>query len=512
MNRPGKVYLVGAGPGDPELLTLRGRRRLAAADVVLHDYLASEQLLRHAPLHAERVCFGSSHRGKTWTQTQINERMVSEALSGKTVVRLKGGDPSIFGRLAEEVEACRQAGLAFEVVPGVTTATAAGAYSGVTLTDRDKASCVTFITGQEQPRKPEDQTLDFGALAATPGTLVLYMAAANAAGWSGRLLEAGKPAQTPVAIIRRCSLPDQTTRLTTLGEIAGIADQEGLRPPLIAIIGEVARETAVSAWFTHRPLFGQTVVVTRPADQSEAMADRLRDAGARVLLQPTITIGPPDSWAAVDVAIDRLGKADFVVFSSRNGVEAFLSRMRHRGIDARGFGAARIAAIGPATAASLAEWRLRADLAPSEYRAEALAAELAPQVSGKQVLLVRASRGREVLAEELAKAGAIVEQVVAYHSSDIVSADDEVLTELAAGRVDWITATSSAIARAAARLLGEAIEQGRGVGKPARFAAISPLTAEALAAAGQHAEAIAEVYTADGVVDAILAATGGGTG
>lgn len=504
--QPGTVYLVGAGPGDPELITLRGKRRIEVADVVLHDYLASDELLAFAPLSATRVCLGDPRRGKTWPQTKINERIVEEALAGNTVVRLKGGDPTVFGRLAEEIAACRSAGLRFEIVPGVSTAVAAGAYAGLTLTDRDKASCVTFVTGHEQAGKQDDDALDFPRLAATPGTLVVYMAAANAGRWSTRLVAAGKPPSTPVAIVRRCSLPDQTTTLTTLDQLESLGETGTLKPPLIAVVGEVSAPDGVSAWFTERPLFGKTVVVTRPIDQVKKMANRLRDAGARVLVQPTIEITAPESWSEVDHAIDHLSEYHTVAFSSRNGVDWFFRRLKSRGFDARCFGRANLATIGPATAEALAFWKLRPDIVPDEYRAEALVEELRREVSDEKVLLVRASRGREVLREQLTAAGATVDQVVVYQSRDLTVADDAVLEEIAGGRVDWITATSSAIARSCVTLFGDSLEQAKLAGKAPRVAAISPLTADALAGVGWEADAVASTFTADGVVDAILAA------
>ncbi|MEQ8846640.1 uroporphyrinogen-III C-methyltransferase [Botrimarina sp.] len=501
----GRVFLVGAGPGDPGLLTLEGARRMGQADVVLYDYLANDALLRHAPPHAERVCLGRHGRGKVWSQQQINERMVAEALAGRIVVRLKGGDPSVFGRLAEEIAACRDAGVPFAIVPGVTTATAAGAYAGLAITDRDHASCVALVTGHQRADGQESGTADFDRLAGFPGTLVVYMGVTTAPDWSRRLIDAGKPADTRATIVRRCSLPDQQTIHTTLGELAEVLAPGRIRPPLVVVVGEVAGANAAD-WFTARPLFGQTVVVTRPAQQNDAMAQRLADLGARVLLQPAIEIAQPGDLTPLDAAIRELPRYDWVVFSSRNGVDALLTRMSQLGSDARAFGAARVAAIGPATAEALAEWRLTSDLTPAEYRAEALAAELRHGARGKRVLLIRASRGREVLAESLAEAGAEVSQVVAYESRDVATADPAVLEEIAAGRVDWITATSSAIAHSSVRLFGDSIAAAPA--KP-RWAAISPLTAGALAAEGNQAEAVATEYTADGVVDALLAAESG---
>lgn len=499
----GRVYLVGAGPGDPELLTLAGARRLREADVVLYDYLANDALLRHASPAAESVCLGRHGAGKLWTQDEINARMIAEARAGRTVVRLKGGDPSVFGRIAEEIAALTSAGVQFEIVPGVTTAVAAGAYAGVTITDRDHASCVALVTGHDRSDDDPSGTADFAKLAAFPGTLVVYMGVTNAPEWSRRLMEAGKPPETPVTIVRRCSLPDQQTVHGTLGELPTILAPKKMRPPLVVVIGDVAGADDEANWFTRRPLFGKTVVNTRPAGQGGAMTQRLEDLGARVIEHPVIEITRPDDLAPLDGAIDRLAEYAWVVFSSRNGVDALLERMHERGRDARSFGAAKLAAIGPATAESLGAWRLCADLVPDEYRAEALAERLSGEAAGKKVLLIRASRGREVLAETLRDAGAEVDQIVAYVSRDVTTADPGVAEEIAAGRIDWITATSSAIARASAKLFREAIGAST---NPPRFAAISPLTAAALEETGCGASAIATEYTADGLIDALLGA------
>lgn len=498
----GRLFLVGAGPGDPGLLTLEGARRLGEADVVLYDYLANDALLKHARPDAERVCLGRHGTGKLWSQTQINERMVADALAGKTVVRLKGGDPSVFGRLAEEIAACRSAGVDFAIVPGVTTAVAAGAYAGVTMTDRDQASCVALVTGHDRADSNGRNASLFEQLAAFPGTLVVYMGVTTAPDWSRRLMDAGKPSETPVTIVRRCSLPDQTTIRCTLGELPEVLAPKRVRPPLVVVVGDVAATDETANWFERRPLFGRTVLVTRPAGQGGAMTQRLADLGARVLEHPVIEIGPPADPEKLDNAIEHLGSYDWVAFSSRNGIDALLGRMQALGRDARAFGTAKIAAIGPATAAALAAWRLTSDLTPGEYRAEALAEALSGEAAGKRVLLIRASRGREILSEQLTAAGATVEQVVAYESRDTTAADPAVLEEIAEGRVDWITATSSAIARSAVGLFGEAL---RAADNRPRFAAISQLTAEALDAAGYPASAIATDSTGDGVLDALLA-------
>lgn len=492
----GTVYLIGAGPGDPKLLTLRGRECLERADLVLYDYLAEPGLLKWTRPGADTACLGRHGQGKLCSQPEINQRMVEAALTGRTVARLKGGDPSVFGRLAEEIDALSAAGVPFEIVPGVTAASAAGAYAGVTITDREHASCVTFVTGREHAQKG-DQGLDYAALARLPGTLVIYMGVTTAGEWSSRLIEGGKPAETPVVLVRRCSLPDQSTRECSLGEVAEVLAPGAMRPPIVAIVGPVARHESISSWFTSRPLFGQTVLVTRPRGQAGATMDRLAELGAEALYQPAITIEPPGDWTPVDRATDRLGEFDWIVFSSRNGVEAFVGRMLACGFDARRFGRARLAAIGPGTAAALEEFHLRPDLHPAEYRAEALAAALADDASGQRMLLVRASRGRETLAEMLGVAGASVEQVVAYASRDTPAPDAALAEAMTGGRVHWTTVTSSAIARSLVRMFGETLRE-------TRLAAISPLTAGVLDELGFPAEVVAERYTGAGVIDAIV--------
>ncbi len=389
----GKVYLVGAGPGDPGLLTLRGAECLAEADVVLYDYLAAPELLSHTHAGAELICLGRHGHGRLMSQTEICELLVRHAADGRTVVRLKGGDPAIFARLAEELAALEAAGVPYEIVPGVTAASAASSHAGVPLTDRDEASCVAFITGRERGEKQDADELDYAAIAKFPGTLVFYMGITTAPVWSQELIAHGKSAKTPVAIVRRCSLPDQESILTTLGELPGVLKQHKLRPPAVVIVGDVARERRAENWFNQRPLFGKTVLVTRPEHQADDFANRLRVLGADVLIQPAIEISPPSDWGPVDAAIDRLGEFDWLVFSSSNGVHFFMQRLLARGHDARRLGNARLAAIGPATLAALAEFHLVADVQPDEYRAEALAEALSPQVSGKRALLLRASRG-----------------------------------------------------------------------------------------------------------------------
>lgn len=498
MATPGTVYLVGAGPGDPGLLTLRGQQCLARADVVLYDYLANPQLLRHCQPQAELLCLGQHGRGRLWSQQEINERMIAAAGQGRGVVRLKCGDPTVFARAAEEIDALVAARIPFEIVPGITAAFAAASYAGLPLTQKDHASAVTLVTGQENPAKV-GEPLDYAALAKFPGTLCFYMGVTSAREWSRGLLAAGKPSETPVALVRRCSFPDQQVWQTKLGELAAFIDQHKLRPPVIIVVGNVAAEGRSWSWFEQRPLFGQRILVTRPAHQAEELRAPLAELGADVLIQPAIEIGPPTTWQPVDVVLKRLREFDWLVFSSSNGVQYFLQRLWSRGLDLRVLGGVKIAAIGPGTATELERHSLRADLIPDEFRAESLAAALATDARGKRFLLLRASRGREVLAEELSAAGGLVEQVVVYDSHDVTAANPDIAALLHSGKLDWITVTSSAIAKSLHALLGADL-------KKAKLASISPITSATLRELGYEPAAEAETFTIPGLIEAIGAA------
>jgi len=494
----GTVYLVGAGPGDPGLLTLRGSDCLRRADLVLYDYLVNPRTLAHAPATAELVCLGRHGHGRIMSQDEVNERMIAAAKSGRTVVRLKGGDPLIFARAAEECHALRAARIPFEIVPGITVALAAGSYVGVPLTHRGLASAVALVTGRESADKVDNE-IDYARLANFPGTLVFYMGVTTAPEWTEGLLRGGMPAETPVVIVRRCTWPDQQSIHTTLGQLTGVLAERKLRPPVLTIVGRVASLEPVAEWFATRPLFGQRIVVTRPADVSEAFHAKLEELGAEVLAQPAIEIAPPADWAPVDAAIARLGEFNWLVFSSVHGVRSLLDRILSQGHDMRQLGALRLAAIGPSTAAELARYSLKADLTPKEFRAEDLAAALAGQAKGKRFLLARASRGREVLAEELRGAGATVEQVVVYESRDTQAPNADVAAALADGHVDWITVSSSAIARSLSAMFSASL-------RCAKLASISPITSQTLRELGYEPAVEATTYTMDGIVEAILGA------
>jgi uroporphyrinogen III methyltransferase/synthase len=450
------------------------------------------------------ICLGRHGHGRLMSQAEINSAMIGNAREGRTVARLKGGDPAIFARLSEELAALEAAGVPYEIVPGITAAQTAASHVGLPLTDRDEASCVAFVTGQESADKRAGEPLDYAALARFPGTLVFYMGITTAAEWSRALIDNGKSAETPVAIARRCSLPDQETVFTTLGDVGELVNERRIRPPAIVIVGDVARERSATNWFTSRPLFGTTILVTRPEHQLQELAIALRNLGANVMCQAAIEISEPRDWGPVDRVINSLRDFHWLVFSSANGVHYFLQRLLALGKDARALGAVRLAAIGPATADALRAYHLKIDLSPDTYRAEALAEALNPSVRGTRVLLARASRGREVLAQLLSAAGAEVTQAVVYESRDVTTADEEVLAGLWAGRIDWVTVTSSAIARSLVKLFGDALHKSR-------LAAISPLTAEVLTEAGYPPVVVAGTYTSAGLTAAILAAECGQT-
>lgn len=497
-DRLGKVYLVGGGPGDPGLITLRGAQLLAAADVVLYDYLVNPLILAHANPTAEQICLGRHGRGRLMPQAEINARLVELSRQGISVVRLKAGDPIVFARAAEEIAALDAADIPYEVVPGITAALAVGSYAGIPLTHGEGASAVALVTGQERPDKTSPG-LDYTALAAFPGTLVFYMGVTTAPHWTTALILAGKSASTPAAIVRRCSWPDQETIPCTLGTVADEIEARKLRPPALVVVGEACALARPQGWFVERPLFGTRVLVTRATNQALPLATQLTGLGADVLVQPAIQIGPPDDLAAVDRAIANLANIDWLVFSSSNGVQSLFDRLL-RTRDLRAVAHLKLAAIGPGTAEALARYHLRADLLPAEYRAESLAAALTDEAkAGRRFLLVRASRGREVLADELTAHGGQVEQVVVYASRDVDAPEAEIAELLAHDRIDWVTVTSSAIARSLVKLFGTELRKSR-------LASISPVTSGVLRELGFEPAAEARQYTMEGLVEAILQA------
>lgn len=492
----GFVYLVGAGPGDPSYITLRAIQCLKLAEIVLYDYLVNPHILQHVSADVECICMGRHGAGKLWNQDDINAECIRLAKQGLRVVRLKGGDPAIFARAAEEASAFEKAGIGYEIVPGITAALASGTCAGIPLTHREKASAVALITGHERGGKGES-SLDFEALAKFPGTLVFYMGVTTSRSWTGALLENGMPHNTPVAIIRKISCPEQVTVKCTLDEVAHFLDGENrIRPPAIVIIGDVVRDTELNSWFEQRPLFGQRILVTRAAEQADELVQQLAQLGAEVVLQPAIEILPPETYEALDEVIATVADVNWIVFSSGNGVRYFLNRLLALGYDARHLAQAKLAAMGPGTAAALQDFNLRADLLPREYRAESMVDALRPRVKDQTVLLIRASRGRDVLRAGLNKAGADVQQVVVYRSQDVQTLSPSTREAMEQG-IDWVTFTSSAIARSSIALLGPYLEGVKSV-------SISPVTSEMMRSLGLEPTVEAKQHDLDGMIKRLL--------
>jgi uroporphyrinogen III methyltransferase / synthase len=452
------VYLVGAGPGDPGLLTLRGKECIAAADFVLYDQLVSPRVLEHARPEAELICvteLGPTHPERC---PHIAERLIAEARQGKCVVRLKGGDPLVFGRGGEEAEALRQAGIPYEIVPGVTAALAAAAYLEVPLTHREHASAVAFVTGHEDADKPKSR-IDWQALAAFPGTLVIYMGIARLGAIVAELVRHGKDPNTPAAAVQRASTGEQRSVMATLATLDEAVRRTGLSAPAVVLIGPVVGLKPRLSWFESRPLLGRRVLVTRPRHQAAPLVERLERLGAVPVLLPVVEVRDPADWSRVDAALNevRAGRFDWLVFTSANGVQAFFRRLRQRGWDMRSVGSIQIAAIGSATALALREFQLEPDLVPGEgMNSEKLAEELMERVRGRRVLLAQADRGRELLHERLA-AVATVEQVAVYFQADAVDRASPAFEQLRRGEIDIITLTSPNIARAFLKACDEVI-------------------------------------------------------
>lgn len=491
----GLVYLVGAGPGDPGLLTLRAVECLRQADIVLCDYLADDALLEHASDSAEIMSLGHHDQGRSLSPDEITALMVEEAKAGKTVVRLKGGDPAIFGRTADESEALRKAGIPYQIVPGITAGLASASYCEIPITHHREASAVAIVTGRERADKSRTH-LDFNALAAFPGTLIFYMGVNSAPQWSSALIESGKPAETPVAVVRWCSRASQTMHRCTLGTIQPAIAEHNLRSPSLFVVGEVVNLAPAVSWFAARPLFGASVLIAGSRSMSFKLRAILGESGAEIIESSAIRITDPPDWTPVDDALDRLDRYDWLVFSSSNGVDFFFRRLIQTGRDARQVAGVKLAVIGPGTAERLAWYHLLADLIPEQYRAESLADALSREVQGRRLLLARASRGRQVLAERLTAAGAEVDQVVVYSNVDVEEPDPVIVQRLTSRSIDWVAITSTSVAQSLVRLYGENL-------RTAKLASISPITSAALRELGFEPEAEAARHTAEGIADVI---------
>ena len=494
----GIVYLVGAGPGDPGLMTRRSLELIASAEAILYDRLIPPGALEGARPDAELRYVGKEPGAAALSQEETNELLVELGRSGKRVVRLKGGDPFVFGRGGEEAEALAAAGVPFEVVPGVTAGVAAPAYAGIPVTHRDVASAVAFVTGHEDPGKPES-ALDWDALAHFPGTLVLYMGIKNLPLIAERLTAAGRDPEEPVAVIERGTHPGQRTLVDTLAGIAARVQAVAIRPPAITLVGPVAGLRDTIAWLERRPLHGEVVAVTRARAQASGLAARLRELGAEVVETPAIRIEPRPLEGALLEAIRSIDEYALVCLTSPNGVRLLFEALAQSRRDARALAGATVAAIGPGTAAELERHGVRADVLPEQFVAEALVEALAPiEVEGRRVLVARAAQARRVLPDALLERGARVDDIAVYETFAEPLGDDG---RAALERATYVTFTSSSTVRFL-------LESGARLPEAARVVSIGPVTSATAQEHGLTVDVEAERHDVDGLVAALTADAG----
>ena len=506
MNSKGIVYLVGAGPGDAGLITLRGAELLRRADVVVHDALVNADLLRLAPKSAEFIYAGKRAAAHAIPQEELNKLLVAKAREGKCVVRLKGGDPYIFGRGGEEAEELAAAGIAFEVVPGISSFVAGPNYAGIPITHREHCSSFTVITGHEDPAK-DDSSLDWTHLARAAGTKVVLMGVERIKVIAEQFVAHGMSADTPVAMVRWGTTGQQQTIEGTLASIAAVAAMAKFTAPAVTVIGDVVKLRGKLNWFEKRPLFGQRVVVTRTREQSSQLAAQFAERGAEVLEIPTIKILPTDRREPLVEALTGLGEYDWLVFTSPNGVAMFFEMFFKAFEDVRDLGALRIAAVGPATAAKLKELHLKVDVMPAEYVAGAIAKAMNAHesVENLRILLQRAEVANADLPKALEELGAIVDDVACYKTVPETDDLNGAAAKLLEGGADWLTfASSSAVENFHARFnLPELLKKF----PSARTASIGPETTKALTTLGLKPTVEAKQHTIEGLVKAVEASS-----
>jgi uroporphyrinogen III methyltransferase/synthase len=500
----GKVFLVGAGPGDTGLITVRGRQLIDSADAVVYDALANTVLLPPGARETGRPeLYYVGKRGgakDSVTQEEINALLVKLAREGKRVVRLKGGDPFVFGRGSEEAQALNDSSVSFEVVPGVTAGIAAPAYAGIPVTHRTLATSVTFVTGHEDPAKPSTQT-NWSALAKAGGTIVLYMGVKTLAGISEALIEGGLPPEIPTAAIQWGTHPRQRTVVATLETIAAKAEEQNLTAPVITVIGWSVVLRDELNWFEQRPLFGKRIVVTRATQQAPILSEKLRDVGADVIEMPATQIARLD-LSPLRAAIDHISEYNWLIFTSQNAVAIFWEQLLGRGKDSRALAGLRIAAVGPATAGALLEHGITVDVIPQRFVAEGLLEMLRARddVAGSQVLYVTAEGARDLLPAGLREIGAAMSIIEAYRSIPDGAGAETLARAIESGKVDLATFTSASSVRGYIEAVGEDLA----LKVPA--ASIGPQTSAALTEAGIEVKVEAEESTIDGLVAAVMRA------
>ena len=496
----GKVYLIGAGPGDPELLTLKGKRCLEEADVVVGDYLADQRILRFARPQAEYIYVGKKAGCHTMKQHDISLLLAKLGKEGKVVARLKGGDPFVFGRGGEEIEVLREKGVDFEEVPGITSAIAAPAYAGIPVTHRGVAASFAVITGHEDPTK-DQSSIHWDKLAGGVDTLIFLMGVGHTAMIASQLMKHGRSSDTPAAFVRWGTRPYQETYTTTLGCAAEDVKKFGIKPPAVFVVGEVVNLREEMGWLDNHPLFGKRIVVTRSRTQASHLVDALNNRGAYCMEIPTIAIEKPsDNYEAMDRAIENISSYHWLLFTSQNGVDYFFRRLYSKGKDTRALGHLKIGAIGPATARELCRFGINADAVPETYKAENLLAILKEQLSGhEKILIPRAKVARSVLPEGLRQLGCQVDVVEAYCTKSDEENRTKLVEILENRKADMITFTSSSTVHNLMNQLGGRTELLEGV----TLACIGPITADTCRKYHLEPSIISEVFTIDGLVNAI---------
>ena len=498
--KKGFVYLVGAGPGRADLITVRGAKVLKAADCVIYDKLANPALLQFVSKDAEIIHVPKRIGEGSCTQDEINKVLAEKALAGKTVVRLKGGDPCIFGRVAEELAVLIEAGVNFEIVPGVTAAVAVSSYTGIMLTDREYSSQVTFVTGREAPGK-QGTNIDWEVLAKFPGTLVFYMGMGTLDSTARGLIEKGKPADTPAAVIANATFPTQRVVRAPLERINETCEQQKIKPPAIVVVGAAAASDMRFDWFTKRPLFGRSIVVTRDIPGNADFAAKIVRRGGNPLEFETIRIKPLTDSNDFLRTLTKIGQYDWVIFTSGNGVTTFFDALQSLGKDARVFGSAKVAAIGGRTADRLSEFGLKADFVPGIFTSLELGKQLVgfTNLRNKKILLLRSELASNELLDILAGAGAQVDNVALYTAQAAKSESAWLAEGIGEGTIDWLTfASPSSVDGFFEQIGSEAVNSGK-----VRVASIGPVTSERLKELGITVYVTAKEHTLDGLLDAI---------
>jgi uroporphyrinogen III methyltransferase/synthase len=507
----GKVYLIGAGPGDPKLITVRGLEALGRADAVVYDRLANPRLLRHTKPGAEKIFVGKQPDKHMLKQEEINRLLADLALAGKSVARLKGGDPSVFGRAGEEAEMLAQCGIDFEIIPGVTSAIAAPIYAGIPVTHRDFTSSFSIVTGHEYPNKTYS-SVNYENLAGSSGTLIFLMGVANIGNIAGELMRWGKPPETPVALIRWGTWMEQRTLTGTLADIAGKVRQANFQSPAVIIVGEVVRLREKIAWFEKKPLFGCRILVTRARSQASELADGIDEMGGEAVEFPVIRLREAEGEEAARQwrqAVEELEQYRWLLFTSANGVEFFFRRLREEGLDIRRLAGAKVASVGPKTSEALRERGIMPDLEAATSQQEGLFAELRPHVrSGDKVLLPTSSLARENLFRLLEELGAVVNRLTVYENVPSTEYGEEVLELLREGAIHIVTFTSSSTVTNLLQSLRELGEKDpvrllRGV----RVACIGPVTRKTAEEAGLAVHYTAERPAVASLLEAIASAS-----